>query len=1292
MKIYGGVAALTEFGQAKLLKQLKSVEPKIKSVRAEYLHFVDANKLTAAADNQLKTLLTYGMPCQSPKAASKGLQVLVTPRPGTISPWASKATDIIHNSGLAAVKRVERGTSYYIEFTSNSDAKIEDIEDLLHDRMTEQVLPSIAAASQIFDRSQPAAHQTVDILKAGKASLQAANQQNGFALADDEVDYLYQTYKQLGRNPTDVELMMFAQVNSEHCRHKIFNADWIIDGQKQPKSLFGMIRNTYQQNHQDVLSAYSDNAAVLKGPKANFFYPDQDHQYQRHEADVNIVIKVETHNHPTAIAPFPGAATGIGGEIRDEAATGRGGRSKLGLSGLSVSNLNIPGAAQPWESQPSKPGHIASALDIMLQAPIGGASFANEFGRPNLAGYFRSFEQTVDGERWGYHKPIMLAGGLGNIRTEQVEKNRLPVGAQLIVLGGPAMLIGLGGGAASSVQAGASDAKLDFASVQRANAEMQRRAQEVINACWQRGDKNPIISIHDVGAGGLSNALPELVHDSGRGAIFELRQIPNDDPAMSPMQIWSNESQERYVLGINKTDLASFTALCQRERCPFAVVGQSTKEEQLIINDSLLSNRPVDIPMSVLFGKPPKMVKQVKSAHTIKKPLKTESIVLDEAIQRVLHLPSVGSKQFLITIGDRTVGGLTARDQMVGPWQVPVSDVAVTSSSFGSPSGEAVAIGERAPLALIDAAASARVAVAEAITNIAAAPISKLSDIKLSANWMAASGHGQEDQRLFEAVKAVGMDFCPQLGLTIPVGKDSLSMRTKWADPDEQSVTSPVSLLVTAFSPVLAVEQTLTPQIQPVASQLLLIDLGQGHNRLGGSALAQVYNQIGNQSPDIEAKLLAKFFKIIQKLNKAGKLLAYHDRSDGGLLTTLLEMAFAGRCGLDVDLASLPGQPLGKLFNEELGAVIQVAQADCQAVTKELQASLGDIVHQLAQPAKRQQITIMNGRQLLYKNSRSQLQKWWAETSYRIQSLRDNLQTSQQEYGAIDDDADMGLFAKLSYDPSTPVQDFENSPRPRVAIFREQGVNGQVEMAAAFHKAGFAAIDVHLNDLMDGTVNLDDFVGLVACGGFSYGDVLGAGEGWAKSILFNPKLKTMFSKFFNRSDSFTLGVCNGCQMLSALKELIPGAQNWPSFERNLSEQFEARLAMVQIVESASIFFKGMAGSQMPVPVAHGEGRAVFSSSANLQQAEDGHQICARYIDSRGQISEVYPANPNGSPQGITALTSVDGRATIMMPHPERAFLTQQYSWHPADWAAQGPWLRMFQNARTWVEQASPRKS
>jgi phosphoribosylformylglycinamidine synthase len=1282
MRVYDGVAALSDFRRAKLLKQLQAIEPTITGLDAQYLHFVNADAISEADDTLLKSLLTYDSPFTG---ATSGELILVTPRPGTISPWSSKATDIAHNAGLLAVKRIERGIAYYVQSTGTVD--ISNVAVWLHDRMVESVLSLLDQAEQLFNDAAPKPLIYIDVISQGKKALETANTGLGLALAIDEIEYLFEAYTALGRNPTDAELMMFAQVNSEHCRHKIFNADWVIDGEAQPKSLFKMIRNTYERGHENVLSAYSDNAAVIAGAAGGRFFADPiTNVYNYHHEPIHSVIKVETHNHPTAIAPFPGAATGAGGEIRDEGATGRGAKPKMGLAGYSVSNLNIPGAEQPWETSYGKPARVTSALNIMIDAPLGASAYANEFGRPNLTGYFRSYEQDdidMESQRYGYHKPIMIAGGLGNIRDQHVLKRTMQPGAQIVVLGGPAMLIGLGGGAASSMQAGSSAEDLDFASVQRANAELERRVQEVIDACWALGDDNPIVTIHDVGAGGLSNALPELVHDSGLGAVFELRKIPNAEPNLSPLEIWCNEAQERYVLGLDQADVARFVAICERERCIYSIVGSANASQQLLVTDSLLSSDVVNLPMATLFGKPPKMTRTVSRVKNKRTALDLNTITVADAVERVLHLPSVGSKKFLITIGDRSVGGLVVRDQMVGPWQVPVSNVAVTAAAFDSAHGEAMAMGERTPLAIINAPASARMAIGEAITNIVSADIAQLSDIKLSANWMAAAGYASEDEKLYDTVKAVGEDFCPSLYITIPVGKDSLSMRSVWNDGEtDKSVTSPVSLIITAFSPVTDVDNTLTPQLDTSQeTALIFIDLGQAQNRLGGSALAQVYNQIGDTTPDIDPQLLKSFFETLTALKQQRKILAYHDRSDGGLLTTLIEMAFASRCGLDIDISAVPGTDLDRLFSEELGAVVQVRSKDAQVVVATLTEAIGGAVHTIGSPTLTQLVTISDGEKLLYQNSRAQLESWWSDTSHHVQRLRDNSDCADEEYASLQDDADQGLAPIYTARPLTRVF----ATKPKVAIFREQGVNGQIEMAAAFDKAGFTAVDVHLNDLLNGGVKLDDFAGLVACGGFSYGDVLGAGEGWAKTVLSHQSLRAQFTSFFERPDSFTLGVCNGCQMLSALKELIPGAENWPRFLKNKSEQFEARLSLTKINESPSLFFKDMAGSYLLVPVAHGEGQAVFANDEQLQQSLQANLVPMQFCDNSHNITEQYPSNPNGSPSGITALTTPDGRATIMMPHPERAFMTRQLSWSPADWGSDSPWLRIFQNARAWVE-------
>lgn len=1276
-----GPRALSPFRQKKLLKTLQTINPDITDISARFIHFVDNNTaLKPKAEKQLDQLLTYDTPYSEKQS---GELFLVVPRIGTISPWSSKATDIVKNSGLSAVDRVERGIAYYI--SSKAALVPALIKPFIHDRMTETVLDSIDAATDLFKEVTARPLVEVDVLSGGKDALVKANTELGLAIAPDEIDYLIDAYTDLQRNPTDMELMMFAQVNSEHCRHKIFNADWTIDGKKADKSLFKMIKNTYEHYNTDVLSAYSDNAAVLRGNKSERFFADpKDNVYRSHKEPVHLVIKVETHNHPTAIAPAQGAATGAGGEIRDEGATGRGAKPKMGLAGYSVSNLMLPTASRQWETTVGKPGRISSPLDIMIEAPIGAASFANEFGRPNLAGYFRTYEQSLPALNvdtiWGYHKPIMIAGGLGNIRDEHVNKQSLPPDTEIIVLGGPSMLIGLGGGAASSMQTGASKEDLDFASVQRGNGEIERRVQQVIDSCWAMGDENPIISIHDVGAGGVSNALPELVHDSGVGATFELRKIPSADPGLSPMEIWCNESQERYVLGVAKKDLTAFEELCRRERCPYAVVGHTTKEEQLIVSDSLLGGTPVNLPLSVLFGKPPKMSREFARKKNKLPSFDTANISMADAVERILHLPAVASKKFLITIGDRTIGGMVTRDQMVGPWQVPVSDVAVTSSSYAGSTGEAMTMGERAPLALINAGASARIAVGEAITNIAAAAIDKFSDVKLSANWMSAAGFESEDEHLYDAVKSIGEEFCPAIGLTIPVGKDSLSMRTVWKDGEtNRSVTSPMSVIITAFAPVNDVSKTLTPQLQDVHdSKLIFIDLGEGHNRLGGSALAQVYSQLGNETPDVDPHLLKNFFESIQTLRSADKILAYHDRSDGGLLTTITEMMFAGRKGIELTVGDAA---VSELFNEELGAVLQVREEDVDGIVEYLKNQLGDVVTVIGAVTDSQELVITNPTGVVYQNTRAQLESWWADTSYQVQRLRDNANAAKQEFNLIKNDLDPGLVAEVTFTQKTK----RFASRPKVAIFREQGVNGQVEMAAAFDKAGFTSVDVHIQDLLDGAVNLSDFIGLVACGGFSYGDVLGAGEGWAKTILFHETLRSQFKEFFERTDTFSLGVCNGCQMLSALKELIPGTELWPRFLKNTSEQFEARLINVQINESPSLFFKGMAGSILPVPVAHGEGRAMFNSDDAMQQALEEELVPWQFVDGDKTVTETYPRNPNGSPLGITSLTTPDGRATIVMPHPERVFLTRQLSWHPDDWGENSPWFTMFQNAREWVE-------
>lgn len=1303
-----GGPALSEFRIAKLLEALQPLG--VCQAQAHYRYFVKLDAPLSAANVDLLAELLQAKP-HAPDAHA----LLVTPRLGTVSPWSSKATDIAHNCGLGAVRRIERGVAWQLAGPQGARLDAQTIAKALpqlHDRMTESVLFDEREAARLFQHVAPQPLAIVDILSGGRAALERANAEWGLALSQDEIDYLMDNYSRAGRNPTDVELMMFAQANSEHCRHKIFNATWVIDGVLEDESLFDMIRHTHTLRPEGTLSAYTDNAAVIAGQNIARFYPDADGVYRDHDELTHILMKVETHNHPTAISPFPGAATGAGGEIRDEGATGRGGKPKAGLTGFSVSNLRIPGWEQPWEENYGRPSRIASALKIMLEGPIGAAAFNNEFGRPNLAGYFRSFELcTPDGQVRGYHKPIMLAGGIGNIRDDHVHKQAFPAGTLFVQLGGPGLLIGLGGGAASSMTAGANTEALDFDSVQRGNPEMQRRAQEVIDRCWQLGANNPILSIHDVGAGGLSNALPELAHGAGLGARIELRDVPSEAPGMRPREIWCNEAQERYVLAIAPERLADFAAICARERCPYAVIGEATADGRLVVTDRHFGNTPVDMDMAVLLGKPPRMRREVQRVRPRLKPFVTTGLDLREACYRVLRHPTVAAKTFLIHIGDRTVGGFTARDQMVGPWQMPVADCAVTTLGYTTVAGEAMAVGERAPLALIDPAASGRMAVAEAVMNLAAARVKRLSDIRLSANWMAAAGHPGEDAALYDAVRAVARELCPALGISIPVGKDSMSMQTTWQDQGEQkAVVAPLSLIVSAFAPTPDARATLTPQLRTDCGEtdLILIDLSKGQNRLGGSVLAQVYGELGDMCPDVDApQELAALFDLIQRLNAEGRILAYHDRSDGGLFVTLCEMAFAGRTGIDVDVDTLwqrcrheairqgmedaadsdklhTSRLLGILFNEELGAVLQVRRTDTKAVLDAcIEAGLRDAFFVIGTLNGVDRVRILRqGRPVLDEARADLLAAWW-ETSWRLQRLRDNPACADQEYAALRDVDDPGLHAKLSFDPEQDVAApyiKKSSVRPRVAILREQGVNGQVEMAAAFHRAGFEAHDVHMSDILAGRVSLKDYKGLAACGGFSYGDVLGAGGGWAATILHNPRARDEFEAFFHRPDTFALGVCNGCQMMSRIREIIPGAEDWPRFERNLSEQFEARFVMVEVPENPSILFTGMAGSRMPVVVAHGEGRAVFADLAQQQRA----LVCLRYVDNRGRVAETYPFNPNGSPRGITGLTTPDGRFTIMMPHPERLFRAIQHAWRPPEWKEDGPWLRLFRNARAWV--------
>ncbi|MBT8116615.1 MAG: phosphoribosylformylglycinamidine synthase [Gammaproteobacteria bacterium] len=1292
-----GSPAHSEFRRRKLLAQCRERVPAVTGLYADYLHL--AELIEPLADPELRRfeqLLEYGAP-QSTEDR-QGARLVVVPRPGTISPWSSKATDIVHNCGLDKVRRVERGIIYTLETAgaqSLPDEQRNALLPLLHDRMTEVVLFDLHDTGALFRHAVPAPGKRVDVTGGGHDALQQANRELGLALSDDEIDYLVENFIALGRNPVDIELMMFAQANSEHCRHKIFNADWVIDGQAMDRSLFDMIRVSYQSSPAGILSAYSDNAAVIEGFTVQRFFADSATRvYAAHAEPAHLVVKVETHNHPTAISPFPGAATGSGGEIRDEGATGQGAKPKAGLCGFSVSNLRVPGFEQPWETDHGRPARIVSALDIMIEGPLGAAAFNNEFGRPNLCGYFRTFEERVRSaqgdELRGYHKPIMLAGGCGLIREGHVHKQEIPAGTPIAVLGGPAMLIGLGGGAASSMSSGASAADLDFASVQRGNPEMERRVQEVIDACWALGEDNPIISIHDVGAGGLSNALPELVNDSGRGGSFELRKIPNDDPGMTPMQVWCNESQERYVLAIDRAKLEQFSALCVRERCPLAVLGEATDRQQLLLTDSHFDNSPIDLPMALLLGKPPKMQREVVHAAVEHGGFDTQELDVREAALRVLQLPAVADKTFLITIGDRSVTGMVARDQMVGPWQVPVADVAVTLADYDGYTGEAMAVGERTPLALLDGPASGRMAVGEALTNIAASAIEAIGRVSLSANWMAPAGHPGEDAILYDTVRAVGAELCPALGIAIPVGKDSMSMRTVWQeDGEDRSVTAPLSLIVSAFAPVTDARLTLTPQLRTDAGEtvLLLVDLGQGRNRLGGSALAQVYKQIGATPPDVDdPRMLKAFFAAVQALNRAGLLLAYHDRSDGGLLACLCEMAFAGHTGMAVHIDGLGYDPLAALFAEELGAVMQVRDNELDAVVAVLREhGLDDVTHAIGHPAADDRVTVTLSENALLSETRTDLQRTWSATTYHIQALRDNSDCARQEYDGLLDAEDHGIRPVVTFDGSADVTAplAGRTPRPRVAVLREQGVNGHIEMAAAFHRAGFEAVDVHMSDLLAGRVSLEGFAGLAACGGFSYGDVLGAGQGWAKSVLFHSDLRDMFGTFFTRDDSFTLGVCNGCQMLSTLKDIIPGARHWPRFVRNESEQFEARFSQLEILDTPSILFTGMSGSVLPIAVAHGEGRADFGA-ADPADAMAAGLVAARYVDGHGAVAARYPQNPNGSPLGITALTTSDGRATIMMPHPERVFRTVTCSWHPHDWGEDSPWMRMFRNARVWV--------
>jgi phosphoribosylformylglycinamidine synthase len=1286
MIAFDGQNALSPFRLDRLNARLDALHRGARVQASWFVYFLDADRMPEGeARKRLLEVL------EAKDAEPEEATLWVVPRLGTISPWSSKATDILHGAGFD-VRRVERGMAWLaVGLPAAGAPDHEAVMGVLHDAMTQSVLDDLAQAQGLFLAGTPGDLVHIALGSDPRAALAEANARLGLALAEDEIEYLADRYADLGRDPTDAELFMFAQANSEHCRHKVFNASWTVDGEAQDKSLFAMIKHTHERSPAHTLSAYKDNAAVIEGSAGKRFFTDDDGTWHAHDERIDYAIKVETHNHPTAIAPWPGAATGAGGEIRDEGATGRGAKPKAGLTGFSVSDLRIPGHPQPWEVERPLPPRMATAFEIMRDGPLGAAAFNNEFGRPCLGGYFRTYENELPGQvgfRRGYDKPIMIAGGLANIRPDHVQKRELEPGHKVIVLGGPAMLIGLGGGAASSVASGTSSAELDFASVQRDNAEMERRCQQVIDACWSRGGSNPIVSIHDVGAGGLSNAIPELLNDAGVGGEIDLSKVPCDDPSLSPMQVWSNESQERYVLGIAEADLAEFEAYCARERCPYAVVGTATAERRLRVTDPRRELTVIDLPMDVLFGKPPRMHRdatRIKARIDLVPDL--SGVGMDEAVLRVLRLPTVGSKNFLITIGDRTVGGLCHRDPMVGPWQVPVADCAVTIADFDGYAGEAMAMAERAPVALLNSADAARLAVGEAITNLAAAPIDHLGEIRLSANWMAAVNTPGEDAALFDAVKAVGMELCPALDISIPVGKDSLSMQTVWMDGEQrQSTVSPVSLVITGFARVSDVRRTLTPQLKldRGPSDLWLVDLGGGRDRLGGSALTQVFNRAGGVPPDLEdAKRLKGLFDLVQEANRAGLLLAYHDRSDGGVIVTLLEMAFAGHCGLEIHLDGWAEATLRALFNEELGAVLQVAEANREAFEALLvKHGLAALSHRIGRPKEKLGIKLFLGNEVAFKWQWSTLYKAWNETSHAMQRLRDNPLSADAELEWRLDDADPGITPKLTFDIAKDVAApylASDAPRPRVAILREQGVNGQVEMAAAFTRAGFDAVDVHMSDLASGRVKLADFRGFAACGGFSYGDVLGAGRGWATSILYNEDLRTQFAAFFADPTKFALGVCNGCQMLSQLKDIIPGAQHWPKFLRNASEQYEARVATLEILDSPSLFFKGMTGSRIPVAVAHGEGRVHFPNVCSPSKA----QAAVRFVDNRGKPTENYPLNPNGSPGGLAGFTAADGRVTILMPHPERVIRSVQMSWCPDSWGEDSPWMRMFRNARAW---------
>jgi len=1283
MHVFYGADALPQFRRDRLKSRLHALLPKLEIVGTQSLYL--AWFRTTPTNKELERLGELIGGTLAVAAPNPSVSILVTPRIGTISPWSSKATDIARNCGLNNLQHFERATQWAFDGITDSDLSI--VAPFIHDRMTETLLTNHEAAQVLASKAAPKPLGSVALRAGGTSVLANVNNELGLALTEDEIEYLAECYMQLDRDPNDIELMMFAQVNSEHCRHKIFNAEWEIDNQPQKRSLFGMVRHTYDRAPSKVLSAYTDNSAVTTGYLAARFFADPNSSiYGMTEEDVHILMKVETHNHPTGIAPYPGAATGSGGEIRDEGATGLGAIPKAGLVGFSVSHLRIPEFTQVWEQQRPKNPRLASAFEIMCDAPIGAAAFNNEFGRPILCGYFRCFEdRSIPSDVRGYDKPIMIAGGIGNIRAEHIHKRHISDGTKILVLGGPAMLIGLGGGAASSMSSGTSEIELDFASVQRDNPEMERRCQEVINNCWSQGELNPLLSIHDVGAGGLANAIPEILHDSGRGGRFELRAIPSADPSMSPLAIWCNEAQERYVLAIDPDRIEEFAAVCARERCPMAVIGEATADEHLTVHDDLLDINVIDLPMDVIFGKPPKMSRNVQTHSRQIAPFSTTDIMITDAIHRVLSFPSVGDKRFLITIGDRNVGGLSARDQMVGRWQTPVADCAVTASSFGTYTGEAMAIGERAPIALLDAPASGRMAVGEALTNISSARIMRLGNVVLSANWMAAAGHPGEDTRLYETVRSVALELCPALGIVIPVGKDSMSMKSEWQNENSRySVSAPLSLIVSAFAPVVDIRQTLTPELQldKGDTSLLFVDLACGHRRLGASILAQCYNTLGMEPADFDnPAIFSAFFNVIQILNEAGYILAYHDRSDGGLIVTLCEMAFTSRSGININISALGQDPIAALFCEELGVVIQVANSHIETVIKYFSETLlADHIHLLGHPTEDGVVRVQSRTETIFESELAALLNSWSSNTFQMQRARDNPACAQQELAAIVDPNDPGLYLAATFEPTMPTRSAAiNTARPRVAILREQGVNGHVEMAAAFDRAGFDAIDVHMSDLIDSRQHLKNFSGIAACGGFSYGDVLGAGGGWAKSILFNSKVHENFADFFNRPSTFALGVCNGCQMLSHLSSLIPGAHNWPTFRRNLSEQFEARLVMAEILESPSILLREMAGTKAPIVVAHGEGRID-------RGIEQGDYVCLRFVDNHGIATDRYPYNPNGSFDGVTGLTSDDGRVTIMMPHPERAFLSTQYSWLEPSWASvEGPWMKMFHNARSWLK-------